>query len=173
MITENVKEHKLLMDDSITFANVVEAHAARQKAFEELERQHEFRQRQDLEAVKSCLGLILYDRERQRLKACQVVQSGDWLSEQEQYNHWIDPSDKASRLLWLQGIPGAGKSPGIHFLQGPIVADFSRFKAKHSCPPRLLIISQIGAIQRYLLSWTTNPEKAFPRSACCTLSFGR
>lgn len=109
MITENVKEHKLLLDDSITLAHVVEAHAARQRAFEEFERQYEFRQRQDLEAVKSSLGPVLYDRDLQRLKARRVVQSGDWLLGQEEYNHWRDPSDKASRLLWLQGIPGAGK----------------------------------------------------------------
>lgn len=110
VITENVKQHKLLMDDSITLANVVEAHAVRQRAFEEFEMQHEFRKRQDLEAVKSSLSPVLYDRDLQRLKARRIIQSGHWLLDQEEYNHWIDTSDEASRLLWLQGIPGAGKS---------------------------------------------------------------
>lgn len=109
MITENVKKHKVLMDDSITLAHVVEAHAARQRAFDEFERQHEFRQRQDFEAVKSSLNPVLYDRDLQRLKTRRVVRSGDWLLDHEEHKSWIDPSDKTTRLLWLQGIPGAGK----------------------------------------------------------------
>lgn len=109
MITENVGQHRILMDGSITLAHVVEAHAARQRAFKEFERQHQFRQSQDLEAVKSSLSPALYDRDLQRLKTCRIVGSGDWLFSQKEYNTWIDVSDKTSRLLWLQGIPGAGK----------------------------------------------------------------
>lgn len=109
VITENVEKHRILMDGSTTLAHIVEAHAARQRDLQEFERQHEFRQRQDLEAVKSSLSPVIYDRDLQRLKACRVVRSGDWLSDQEEYNHWIDSSNETSRLLWLQGIPGAGK----------------------------------------------------------------
>lgn len=109
VITENIEKHRILMDGSITLAHIIEAHAARQRAFEEFDRQHDFRQRQDLEAAKYSLSPVLYDRDLQRLKACRVVRSGEWLLDQEQYINWIDPSDKKSRLLWLQGIPGAGE----------------------------------------------------------------
>jgi hypothetical protein len=96
------------MNGSVTLAHVVEAHEARQRAFEEFERQHAFRQRQDFEAVRSSLNPVLYDSALERLKARRVVRSGSWLSSQEEYNHWLEPSNKTSRLLWLQGIPGAG-----------------------------------------------------------------
>lgn len=120
MITEHIEQHRILMDGSITLAHFVEAHAARQRALEEFERQHEFRQSQDLEVVKSSLNPALYDRDLQRLKTCRIVGSGQWLLGQKEYNSWIDASDKTTRLLWIQGIPGAGKlfkclsSTGIH-----------------------------------------------------------
>ncbi|KAL1870875.1 hypothetical protein Daus18300_004964 [Diaporthe australafricana] len=115
LITENIEKHRIPMDGSITLAHVVGAHAARQQAFQEFEIQQEFRQRQDLEAVKSSLGPVLYDRDLQRLKASRIVRSGDWLLDQEEYNQWTDPSDKTSRLLWLQGIPGAARGDPMVF----------------------------------------------------------
>ncbi|KAJ0114753.1 hypothetical protein J7T55_004494 [Diaporthe amygdali] len=121
VITENIEKHRILMDGSITLAHVLEAHVARQRAFEEFERQHDFRQRQDLEAVKFSLSPALYDRDLQHLKSHRVVRSGDWLLDQEEYTLWTNPSHKTSRLLWLQGIPGAGKT----FLSSSIIENIS------------------------------------------------
>ena len=94
------------MDGSVTLAHVVEAYEARQRAFVEFERQHAFRQRQDLEVVKSSLSPVLYDQDLGRLKTRRVIRSGDWLSDEGDYNRWVDPLNETSRLLWL--IPGAG-----------------------------------------------------------------
>jgi len=121
VITESIEKHKMLMDGSITLAHVSEAHTARQHALEEFERQQEFRLRQDLESVKSSLGPVLYDRDLQRLKTLRVIRSGAWLLDQGEYTKWYEPSDKTTRLLWLQGIPGAGKT----FLSSTVIENIA------------------------------------------------
>ncbi|KAF2138225.1 uncharacterized protein K452DRAFT_90147 [Aplosporella prunicola CBS 121167] len=110
LIIENIEKHRNLMDSEVTLANIMEADAARLDAYRRYEQNQEFQQRQDFNTAKTSLSPALYDHELERIKRECSVQSGNWLETLEQFRSWLDPSKSTTRLFWLQGIPGAGKT---------------------------------------------------------------
>jgi hypothetical protein len=99
------------MNDEATLAHLVQAQADRERALEEYEHQFEFRQLQEFDMVRSSLNARLYDQDLESLKARASCGSGNWLEDHVTYRTWMDVQSKSPRLLWLQGIPGAGKVP--------------------------------------------------------------
>jgi len=102
----------MLMDGEVALENVAGAFAAHKRALEEYERQHDFQQRQDFEAVMGFLSPRLYNQDLERLKRDCNVQCGSWLQKHDLYCRWLDAADESTKLLCLQGIPGAGE---IHY----------------------------------------------------------
>ncbi len=47
-----------------------------------------------------------------QLTRSQYTGSGDWILNDEKVQNWIEPDTPVSSILWISGIPGAGK-PGI------------------------------------------------------------
>lgn len=108
IILENVARNKALMDSAVTLKDITEAHQARVDAYAKYEKDYHAQQRCDFEAAKSGLSPNLYYSDLERhLNRCSV-KSGDWLHRMNNYKDWIDPKNSGMRLLWLQGIPGAG-----------------------------------------------------------------
>ncbi|KAH6888169.1 hypothetical protein B0T10DRAFT_515086 [Thelonectria olida] len=110
VVQDNITKHRMLMQGEVTIAEIAEAHSARTRSLEEYERSHEFQQRQDFDMVFASLAPNLYDEELERLKEKCVIDSASWLSSNPQFQQWFDASDDSIRLLWLEGIPGAGKT---------------------------------------------------------------
>jgi hypothetical protein len=108
VILENITRHTILVDSEVTLADISEAHAARIRAYEEYERAQNFQQRQQFEIVKSSLSPKLYDVDLDNLQRQSYGDAGQWLDDEEDFRKWSDPNDESARLLWLEGIPGAG-----------------------------------------------------------------
>jgi hypothetical protein len=108
VVQDNITKHTILMQGEVTLAEITEAHTARTRSLQEYERNHEFQQRQDFEMVLASLAPNLYDQELERLRGKCTIDSTSWLANHVQYQKWFDESDKSTRLLWLEGIPGAG-----------------------------------------------------------------
>ncbi|KAL2680380.1 hypothetical protein Neosp_007978 [[Neocosmospora] mangrovei] len=109
-IQGNMTQHRNLMSEEATLEHLMEAQKARKRALEEYERQFEFQQRQEFDLVRNSLNARLYDQDLERLKSHAGHGSGIWLEGHPAYQKWIDVQDNSPRLLWLQGIPGAGKN---------------------------------------------------------------
>lgn len=97
-----------MMDSSITLEQVLRAHASRERALQEYERQHEAQERQAFEDATTSLEAITYHRTLARIRS--RITYGGWLRGHDQYKCWRDPDQEVVRILWLQGIPGAGAS---------------------------------------------------------------
>lgn len=110
MIINNITKHKSLMDSQVNLANIVEAEAARTESYRVFEQIQEFQSRSDFERVKSAVSANMYDDELEKvLRKCSIKSpGGSWLECLAQFQAWADPTRSNSRLLWLQGIPGAG-----------------------------------------------------------------
>ena len=109
VILANVGRHTILMQNEVTFADISEAHAARIRAFEEYERAQKFSQIQQFETVKMSLSPRLYNIDLDRIRQKVHVDAGQWLDGEEGFRRWFDPKDRLTQLLWLEGIPRAGK----------------------------------------------------------------
>jgi hypothetical protein len=110
LILRNIGNHVTLMDSEVTLANIIEADAARAKAYEEYERNEAARQAQQFESMRLLLSPHLYDDELERLRRKYYAKSGEWLENEDRFRKWIDPINHSTNLFWLIGIPGAGKT---------------------------------------------------------------
>jgi hypothetical protein len=74
-----------------------------------------FREQQQLESLEKSLNPPLYDEELERLKEDHCQNTGEWLFKGQQYQRWEGHSraDQPHSILWLSGIPGAGR-PLLH-----------------------------------------------------------
>ena len=97
------------MNAEVSLVNIIDAQADRIKALEQHERTQEFQQRQDFEAIESYVSPRMFDEERDKRRITSCPGTGQWLQREESFRKWLNPADDSTRLLWLQGIPGAGK----------------------------------------------------------------
>ena len=97
------------MFNEVSLEHITEAHDARTAALGHYERTREFQERQDFEAVDAYIHPRLYDRELDRLRRTRCKGTGSWLQKEKVLCSWLDPDDTTTRLVWLQGIPGAGR----------------------------------------------------------------
>ncbi|KAF9629021.1 hypothetical protein BFW01_g10224 [Lasiodiplodia theobromae] len=109
VILRNIARSKAMMDSAVTLMDITEAHQARIDAYQKYERDYEFQQRQDFEAAKQSLSPNLYYKELEKATERCSVDSGKQIRRLDKFELWFDPAKSDSRLLWLQGIPGAGE----------------------------------------------------------------
>ena len=111
LVATNIERHGLLMFNEVNLEHITNAHNARIAALDHYERTREFQERQDFEAVDTYIHPRLYDDELDRLRRTYCKDTGRWLQKEKTLYGWLDPADAATRLVWLQGIPGAGRYP--------------------------------------------------------------
>ncbi|KAF9895127.1 hypothetical protein FE257_000029 [Aspergillus nanangensis] len=102
---------------------------------------------EDLDRIRSWLSPTDFDgegSEYQKHLTTRVTGTGDWLQQTEQYHRWRD--EDAVRALWIQGIPGSGKSVVaaglINILKEenvPVAFFFARRIIKSNSQPRHLV----------------------------------
>jgi hypothetical protein len=109
LVVTNIERHGLLMFNEVNLEHITKAHDARNVALDHYERTREFQERQDFEAVDTYIRPRLYDNELDRLRRTYCKDTGRWLQREKTLSGWLDPADAATRLVWLQGIPGAGR----------------------------------------------------------------
>jgi nucleoside-triphosphatase THEP1 len=110
VVIGSIERHSVLMTEEVSLANISEAHAARIADMDRWERNFEFQETQDFNSVHSYLSPNLYDDELDRLQRRICERTGRWLQREQVLKDWLDASNAATRVLWMQGIPGAGKT---------------------------------------------------------------
>lgn len=74
------------------------------------QRTFEFQETQDFNGVYAYISPTLYDDELDKLQRRICERTGRWLQREEALKEWMGASNAATRVLWMQGIPGAGKT---------------------------------------------------------------
>ncbi|KAF5530924.1 nacht domain-containing protein [Fusarium mexicanum] len=110
VIAENIEKHRLLLCNEITLNDILEAHTARKKALEHYAETREFQERQDFHSMETYIRPPSYDADLDRIRNIRCEGTGSWLVQDQQFVSWAEGKEKSSQLLWLQGIPGAGKT---------------------------------------------------------------
>ena len=78
-------------------------------AEDEYEENQSFREQQRFDSLETSLSLKLYDRELETIRRTRVQGTGYWLENEIAFRNWSDTSSRSAPVLWLSGIPGAGK----------------------------------------------------------------
>ena len=101
--------HAILMQKEVTFADISEAHHARLRAYSEHEKRHRFEVNQEFESVRSVVCPQFYDRELDMHLATRGQNAKDWFCGEDSFKRWSNSEASSDQILWLEGIPGAGK----------------------------------------------------------------
>ncbi|KAF7555032.1 hypothetical protein G7Z17_g2472 [Cylindrodendrum hubeiense] len=110
VVLSNLEKHSLLMRSEVTFLDIKEAREARIQSSKHFTQAEGFQERQKYNGLKSRVTPNLYDDRLDWLRNRCVSGCDTWLFRDEEFCEWLDNSKNTIVWLWLQGIPGAGKT---------------------------------------------------------------
>lgn len=109
VVEANIERHARLLGENITFESIKREHEARLRAFAEYQEAETSRANQKFHALQTALCPPKYDDKLEWLSSRTCPGTASWLEREEAFTKWTDVSSNLTALLWLQGIPGAGK----------------------------------------------------------------
>lgn len=98
---KDIDDHTRLMRNEVRLEHIQQEHEARIRAFKHFEEMAYHR-------IKADVSPIYFDEELDRVRSQICSGTGKWLIKDSAFRDWLDGTDKPTRILWLQGIPGAG-----------------------------------------------------------------
>ncbi|KAI3319186.1 hypothetical protein HD806DRAFT_295960 [Xylariaceae sp. AK1471] len=119
VVIKNLEQHSDLMRNEVTLQHIRAEYEARTKSLAHFDQAAEFQQLQRFQALKTELSPHLYHDRLDWLVNRSCDGSAKWLFGDKAFIDWLDISNPAARLLWLRGIPGAGKT----FLSAAVVEE--------------------------------------------------
>ena len=129
---------------------------------------------EDLEKIRAWLSPTEFESEgseyRKHLNA-HVPGTGDWLFETDQYRNW---HDAGTGSLWIQGIPGSGKSvvaanitQTLKSEDAPVLFFFSRRIIKSNSEPRNLVRDCLYQFLDHSISLQARLKGVIEQHPCC------
>lgn len=88
---------------------ISEEHDFRAKSLAHFDHETGFQELQRFQTLKTRVCPRIYDDRLDSLLNRSSKASAEWLITDNIFQRWLDVSNPAVRLLWLQGIPGAGE----------------------------------------------------------------
>lgn len=113
-----------MLRTEIRLEHIQQEHEFRKTALEKFEKQEREARKQEFSRIQEALKIRSYDDALYRLRGVCSSESGSWLFRNETYTSWFSSSQGNCRILWLVGIPGAGK---------PASTFFCSVNSKHNC----------------------------------------
>ncbi|KAK4206731.1 hypothetical protein QBC37DRAFT_476824 [Rhypophila decipiens] len=111
IVEGNIEKHARLIGENITSEHIRRQEEARVKSFEEFREAEEHRAEQRFQALKTSVRPQSYNQKLDFLKRQICPGIAEWLVKDKTFLDWVNiGSQSTTRSLWLQGIPGAGKT---------------------------------------------------------------
>lgn len=108
-ISSHISRLTLLMRTEISVESIHQEYEFRKTALETFRKQARENHRQEFNRIKTSLRPREYDETLYELRGAQSPGTGDWLFSNKAYTEWFEDSKIEPQVLWLRGIPGAGK----------------------------------------------------------------
>ncbi|PYH80228.1 hypothetical protein BO82DRAFT_393179 [Aspergillus uvarum CBS 121591] len=110
LVKTHIERHSLLMRNEVRLEHIREEHKARLKALEHFKAEERAQRLQQYHVIKTDVNPRMYDDKLNWCHGRICDGSGAWLLRDKAFTRWLDFSAGTSPVLWLQGIPGAGKT---------------------------------------------------------------
>ncbi|CZR60110.1 related to NACHT domain protein [Phialocephala subalpina] len=110
VVMSHIERHTSLMRNEVRLEHIHEEHKARLEALEHFERTERSHRRQEYNAIKESISPRTYEEQLDRIRARICEGTGRWLLRDATFTKWLKESQKPAKPIWLQGIPGAGKT---------------------------------------------------------------
>ena len=106
---DQINRLTLLMRNEVRLEHIQEEHHARLRALEHFEKTEKHHQRQEYQYIKADISPKMYEDKYYYIHARICGGTAKWLMGDAVFSKWLDISDTSTKILWLQGIPGAGE----------------------------------------------------------------
>ncbi|RAH68765.1 NACHT domain protein [Aspergillus aculeatinus CBS 121060] len=110
LVKTHIERHSLLMRNEVRLEHIREEHEARLKALEHFKAEERAQRLQQFHVIKTDVNPRMYDDKLNWCHGRICDGSGAWLLRDKAFTSWLDFSAGTPPILWLQGIPGAGKT---------------------------------------------------------------
>ncbi|KAL2672527.1 hypothetical protein Neosp_013239 [[Neocosmospora] mangrovei] len=110
VIIDNFQKHSNLLRSEVTVLDIQQAREARLRSSEHFTRAEAFQELQKYLGLKARLSPNMYDDRLDWLRNRRTSGCATWLFQDEKFCEWLDTSKNTVVWIWLQGIPGAGKT---------------------------------------------------------------
>ncbi|KAK3378716.1 NACHT domain protein [Lasiosphaeria ovina] len=110
VVKENVESHTLLLRRDTQSEDIRQQHELRVRALEHFDITDSTDRRQEYRSIMTDVRPERYDDKLHWVQSRVCEGTGRWLLKTPAFTEWLDGSDKSKRCMWLQGIPGSGKT---------------------------------------------------------------
>ncbi|KAI1273970.1 NACHT domain protein [Xylaria sp. FL0933] len=110
VIMTHIQSHGRLMRNEVRLEHIQQEHQARKLALENFERLELERRAQEYHRIKTDIAPQSHDDRLDLLRHLTCQATGTWLLQDATFIKWLGPASQDCKILWLQGIPGAGKT---------------------------------------------------------------
>ncbi|KZL74295.1 NACHT domain protein [Colletotrichum tofieldiae] len=149
VVVESIERHGSLLRNEATLQQIKAEHEARAKALAHFDETSNFQELQKFQALRNYISPDTHGHRLDWLLNRSCKGSTEWLKHNETYLAWLDTSKSAVKLLWLRGIPGAGKT----FLAASVLEEvktlhqtcfiFATYARQHNTTARSILQSLI------------------------------
>ncbi|PVI01812.1 hypothetical protein DM02DRAFT_590626 [Periconia macrospinosa] len=169
MIVENIGKHTLLLRNEVRLEHIQAEYDFRKKALEHFEKSEISHLRQEYRSLQTEISPPSYEETLAHIDDCTRPSAGMWLMKHDRFRDWADTTKQSNPILWLQGIPGSGKThlarAVVHEVQskGHSLFAFLSYKATNSISTMSLfhsLIFQLSADDSDLQSIVCNSSGA-------------
>lgn len=108
-MVSNIERHTALIRNEVTLQHIREEYEARAKSLAHFDQETEFQELQKFQTLRTRASPHIYDDRLDWLLNRSCKGSAKWLVSDKSFLEWLDMSNPTLQLLWLRGIPGAGK----------------------------------------------------------------
>ena len=108
LVKAQIQRHTLLLRREVGLEHIQEAHNAQRQALRHYEKTEKSFRRQEYQSLKADISPRTYGDKLDSFHARVCQGTGRWLLRDKIFARWLDKADASMKILWLQGIPGAG-----------------------------------------------------------------
>lgn len=108
-VSNHIARLTRLMRTEISLESIHQEYVFRNNALERFKKDARETLRQEFDRIKTSLRLREYNESLYQLRGERSSDTGNWLFSSREFTEWDHNSQGDSRVLWLKGIPGAGK----------------------------------------------------------------
>lgn len=114
IVRAQIQRHTLLLRREVGLEHIQEAHNAQLQAMEHYEKTEKSFRRQEYHSIRISISPKTYEDILDSFQVRVCRGTGQWLLKDTTFIKWLDKSDTTVKVLWLQGIPGAGVCEKYH-----------------------------------------------------------
>lgn len=113
LVQSHILQHKSVMRNEVRLQSLRDEHEARQRALDHYEQTQKSATLQEFNSIRNDVAAKLYDDRLAHFHTRTCEGTGTWLFQDSTFIKWMKAADPAVKILWLQGIPGAGTRPQV------------------------------------------------------------